>query len=331
MMTRRAALTRAAQWAGASLVGATWPALLPAAASSAVAPSAPASASAPRATGAPEDDFLLCLNTATLRAHQLGLGREIEVAAQAGYRGIEPWAVAVEAYLKAGGTLPELRRRLDDAGLQLCGLIGFAEWAVDDPAKRAAGLERAKLEMGWVAALGGQRMAAPAAGRKEPLELGVAVERYRALLAVGDQMGVTPMLEFWGASKCLYRLDQCVAIVRAVRHPRACVLADVYHLFRGGSDFAQLATLEAAMLPVVHLNDYPAEPPREQQTDAHRVYPGDGVAPLPQILRALRASGRGKVLSLELFNKTYYAQDPLLVARTGRQKMQAAVAALARA
>ena len=76
---------------------------------------------------------------------------------------------------------------------------------------------------------------------------------------------------------------------------------------------------------VFHLNDYPADPPRAEITDAHRVYPGDGVAPLPDILRTLRDIGFRGMLSLELFNRDYWQQDALAVARTGLEKMKAVV------
>ena len=53
--------------------------------------------------------------------------------------------------------------------------------------------------------------------------------------------------------------------------------------------------------------------------------PGDGTAPLPQILRDLRA-GRGRtVLSLELFSRKYWEQDALEVAKIGFEKMQRVV------
>ena len=35
--------------------------------------------------------FRYCLNTSTIRGQKLGFIREIEIAAQAGYDGIEPW------------------------------------------------------------------------------------------------------------------------------------------------------------------------------------------------------------------------------------------------
>jgi sugar phosphate isomerase/epimerase len=77
-------------------------------------------------------------------------------------------------------------------------------------------------------------------------------------------------------------------------------------------------------MQVFHLNDYPALP-RDKITDADRVYPGDGVAPLPAILRDLRQLGFRGYLSLELFNREYWKQDALTVARTGLEKMRAAV------
>ena len=68
--------------------------------------------------------------------------------------------------------------------------------------------------------------------------------------------------------------------------------------------------------------DYPAEPPRESISDAHRVYPGDGAAPLKDLLRTLRHIGFHGVLSLELFNRDYWKQDAAAVARTGLAKMR---------
>jgi len=80
-------------------------------------------------------------------------------------------------------------------------------------------------------------------------------------------------------------------------------------------------------LHVFHVNDYPAQPVRQKLTDADRVYPGDGVAPYKTLLRDLRASGFQVMLSLELFNRQYWKEDPLTVARTGLEKMKALVAA----
>src|SRR5439155_9781278 len=121
------------------------------------------------------------------------------------------------------------------------------------------------------------------ATKQTDLSLLRAAERYRALLQVGEKLGVVPMVEVWGFSSSLSRLGECAQIAIESGHPQACVLADVYHLHKGGSGFEGVRLLSAAALPVFHVNDYPAKPPRAEITDAHRVYPGDGVAPLANL------------------------------------------------
>jgi sugar phosphate isomerase/epimerase len=271
--------------------------------------------------------FSYSLNTATIRGQKLGIVRELEIAAQAGYQGIEPWVEGVQNYVKEGGTLADLRKRSSDLGLTIEGAIGFPEWIVDDDDRRGKGLERAKREMDLISQIGGKRFAAPPAGATDlpKLDLSRAAERYRALLEIGDQLGIVPELELWGFSKNLNRLGECVCVAVETGHPKACVLADVFHLHKGGSDFKGMSLLAAQTLQVLHLNDYPAEPTREKIDDSFRIYPGDGVAALAAMLKTLHATGGPKVLSLELFNRQYWSEDPLQVAKTGLAKMKAVV------
>jgi len=206
--------------------------------------------------------------------------------------------------------------------------IGFASWIVDDDAARKKGLEQARYDMDLVQQLGGVRLAAPPVGatNQANLDLFRAAERYRALCEVGAKLGVVPQVEVWGFSRSLSRLGETALVAIESAHPQACILADVYHLHKGGSGFTGLRLLSAASMQVFHMNDYPADPPREKITDAHRVYPGDGVAPLVPMLRDLQRLGFRGMLSLELFNREYWKQDALVVARTGLAKMKAVVA-----
>ncbi len=273
------------------------------------------------------EPFRYCLNSSTIRGQRLPLAQVVEIAGKAGYQGIEPWLNEIEAHVKTGGTLADLAKRINDHGLTVESAIGFPEWIVDDDTRRTRGMEQAKREMEMVAQIGGARIAAPAAGATEQagLDLMKAADRYRALLELGERMGVIPQVEVWGFSQTLQRLGQAALVAIESRHPKAGILADVYHLYRGGSDFAGLRLVNGAMMHVFHMNDYPASPAREQLTDAHRVYPGDGVAPLDTVLRTLRDTGYRGALSLELFNPEYYKQDALAVAKTGLAKMKAVV------
>ncbi|MCL5278335.1 MAG: sugar phosphate isomerase/epimerase [Planctomycetes bacterium] len=285
-------------------------------------------ASMPAGTGS-TGPFKYCLNASTIRGQKMGLAREIDIAAQAGYSGIEPWIQTIQEYLKAGGKLADIRKQIEDRGLTVEGAISFPQWIVDDDAARAKGVEQVKREMDLLAQIGGKRIAAPPAGANgsnaPDLDLMKAAERYRVLLELGDQTGVTPILELWGSSKNLHRLGECMFVVIESGHPKAGLLGDVYHIYKGGSDLNGLKMISAAAMPVLHMNDYPASPPRDKIADRDRIMPGDGIAPLTQILRDLRAKGGQTVLSLELFSQVYWQKDPLEVAKTGLAKMKAAV------
>ncbi len=274
--------------------------------------------------GPPE--FRYCLNTATLQGYNLDLVQVVSIASKAGYLAIEPWVSLINAYTKAGGSLPDMRKRIADLGLTVESAIAFHQWAVDDPAKRASGLEQAKRDMDVVAQLGGKRIAAPPAGANTGPEIGLPqiVERYRAVLELGDQMGVVPELEFWGSSVNLSRLSQAAFVAMETGHPKACVLPDVFHLYKGGSGFLGLGMLSGQAVHVCHMNDYPADPPRETIVDRNRVYPGDGIAPMKQILADLARMNPSMVLSLELFNPAYWKGDALETAKTGLAKMKRA-------
>ncbi|UCG58065.1 MAG: sugar phosphate isomerase/epimerase [Phycisphaerales bacterium] len=271
--------------------------------------------------------FRYCFNTSTIRGQNLSLGEEVEITAKAGYAAIEPWVHKISDYAKGGGSLRDLRKRISDLGLTVESAISFFQWIIDDDTERAKGLEQAKREMDLLAQIGANRIAAPPAGatREPGLDLMRAAERYRVLLELGEEMGVVPQVEVWGSSKNLHRLGQSMFVVIESGHPKACLLPDVYHIYKGGSDFNGLKMLSAQAIQVFHLNDYPADPPREAIGDRDRVFPGDGIAPLTKILRDLHANGSRAVLSLELFNPTYWKQDPLEVAKTGLAKMKAAV------
>lgn len=286
------------------------------------------------ATAAAEDrpksePFRYCLNTSTIRGHKLSLHDEMDIAAKAGYEGMEVWIDELDRYVQSGGSLKDLGTRFRDKGLTVESAIGFPEWIVDDDARRAKGLEEAKRNMEMLTQIGCKRIAAPASGAtdKRMSDLGRIGERYRALLELGEKMSVQPIIEVWGFSQTLTTLSDATFAAIATDHPKASILADVYHLHKGRSGFNGLALLNGAKMHVFHVNDYPGEPGPATITDAHRVYPGDGVAPLKQVFTTLRDIGFRGAISLELFNPEYYKQDAATVARTGLEKTRAAVKA----
>ncbi len=268
--------------------------------------------------------FSFCLNTSTISGQKVGFLKEFEIVSKAGYDGIEIWMRDLQKYLEEGGNIKDLKKYIEDLGLQVENAIGFAQWIVDDETTRNAGIEQMKNEMDMVAQIGCKRIAAsPAGAYDRPFaDLFEISKRYRKILELGDETGVTPILEFWGASASLYHISQAIFVATAANHPKACILPDVYHMFRGGSGFDSLKQISGNAIEVFHFNDFVADIPREKQNDSDRVYPGDGAAPYKQIITDLYNAGGEKVFSLELFNKNYWKKDALEVAKTGLIRMK---------
>lgn len=271
----------------------------------------------------PPAQFRYCLNTSTISGQNPGLLKYIEIASKAGYDGIEVWVRDVKAALADKHSLSSLKLFIEDHGLQVESAIGFAPWMTGGK----EGFLQMEQEMDMLAALGCKRIAAPPAGvpADSTLDLFAMGEKFKRLLDLGRNTGVMPQLEFWGASPVLWHLGQVLMIAAAADDPQVKILPDVYHMFRGASGFDALKMLNGKLIDVFHMNDYPNNKPREEQVDADRVYPGDGAAPLQQILKDLKEMGGEKVLSLELFNRTYWKEDPLLVSRRGLDKMKTLV------
>src|SRR5258708_31423101 len=112
-LSRRSALAHTGLVVGAAMVG-----------QKLTGAPAPASSHSAEPSGAP---FRFCLNTATIRGQKLGIVKEIEIAAQAGYDAIEPWVDSIQEYTKKDGALSDLRKRIADSGLTVEGAIGFPE------------------------------------------------------------------------------------------------------------------------------------------------------------------------------------------------------------
>ena len=142
------------------------------------------------------------------------------------------------------------------------------------------------------------------------------------LCEIGREVGICPLVEVWGFSQTLSKLGEAAFVAIESGAPNAGVLADVYHLYKGGSPLAGLKMLNAAALPIFHVNDYPDIAPATIG-DADRVWPGDGVAPLGETFGILREIGFDGYVSLELFNPNYWQGDALQTAKTGRAKLRA--------
>ena len=109
-------------------------------------------------------EFIFSLNTSTVRGQKLSLPQLIELAARAGYLGLEPWMMEIEGYLLGGKSIASLKKLASDAGITFVDCIGFPTWMAQDEEKSKQGFVQMEKEMGILAELGCTRVAAPAIG-----------------------------------------------------------------------------------------------------------------------------------------------------------------------
>src|SRR5947209_13230162 len=125
--------------------------------------------------------FVYCLNTSTIRPTPLL--EKIRLAGEAGYTAIEPWNDEITAYLEQGGSLPDLKRSLADAGLKVVSVIALHGWITSDGAEHARVLDDCRRRMAQAAELGSPYIVA--SPPQEVVDLGRATGRFAELLEIG--------------------------------------------------------------------------------------------------------------------------------------------------
>ena len=129
-------------------------------------------------------------------------------------------------------------------------------------------------------------------------------------------------LEFLGQTDCsVQTLDLAKKIVEKVNRNSVGLVIDTFHFYAGNSSLEAIESLDASKLFIFHINDA-EDLPKEQLTDAHRLYPGTGILPIKEIKERLDRIGWDKTVSVEIFRPEYWDQDPFEVAK----KAKAAVA-----
>jgi 2-keto-myo-inositol isomerase len=270
-------------------------------------------------------DFIYCLNTSTIRPTPLL--EKIAIAGEAGYQAIEPWNDEITAYLEQGGTIAELKRALGDAGLAVVSVIALHGWVTSQGEVHKRALDDCRRRMTQAAQLGSPYIVA--SPPQEIVDVNLASERFAELLQIGEQIGVVPSMEFLGFVDGVKNVATAWAIAAGSGVPRAkaTIVADVFHMMRGGGSIDDLLMIKGDRLACFHINDLPAVPPPLKQKDEDRVMVGEGIADLPRVIANLRTIGYKGPLSLELFNRKLWEQNPVDVVTEGLHEMRALVEA----
>lgn len=266
--------------------------------------------------------MLLALNGATIMRSPLSA--DVEIAAECGYGGLEVWAGKLEAYLRER-SLDELRAKTRALGIKPWCINSIEDITFRDDAGRRDVLAQVERMAATARAIGAPSIVVVPGRRPEGFNrhesVSDAVDVLRAMSDAAGEIGLA--FEFLGKPGCsVPLLDMAIDIVNEVDRPNVGMVIDTFHFHAGGSRLDDLRRVPIDKLFVVHLNGC-EDLPRPELTDAHRLYPGEGVIPIEQIIGALRARGYDGTFSIEIFRPEYWEQDARTVARTAKAKAAA--------
>ncbi len=266
-------------------------------------------------------DFLYCLNSSTIKPAPIL--DKIAIAAETGFEAIELWHDDIDAYIAGGGQLSDIQKALDDCGLTVPTTIYLKRWFETTGEEHTQVIDECKRRMEQAAAVGALHIiAGPPPGTADRT---LGAKHYCELLELGKRFAVKPAMEYLGFVDDINTIEDALDIMTKSGHADATLIHDPFHIFRGGGSVESIAKTRSEQIAICHFNDVPESPPREQQRDPDRVYPGDGHFDLQRMLALLRQVNYNRWLSLELFRDDLWAQDPREVAHVGLEKMRSVV------
>lgn len=268
----------------------------------------------------------ICLDTATIRP--ASLEDKIKIAAKAGYDAIEPWEGELNDFEAKGGNLKELGKRIREAGLFVPSVIGLWDSIPETQELWDKALPNSRRRMRQASELGAEHIQVvpqPARPLKD-FDPRWAASRYKYLLEIGEEeYNINPAMVFVNFLEGSRTMGQAAQIAIDANHPKAKIIPDLFHMYTGGTDFVSLRHIQGSFIAIFQFNDVPGDIPKEELKDKDRVFPGDGIFPLVDILKDLKAIGYRGCVSLELYNEEYYKRDLRQVAEEGLRKTLAVI------
>lgn len=260
----------------------------------------------------------ICLDTATIRP--ASLKEKVKIAAKAGYDAIEPWDRELAEYEKEGGNLKDLGKEIKELGLFVPSVIGM--WNALPPTNQAfeESLKDTRNRMRMAAEIQSQHIQTIPNTVGENYDQKYVSKKFHELIEIGiNEYGINPALVFVKFFP-LKTLGQATGVALDANHPKAMIIPDTFHMHISEGGFEGLKFLNGDLIAIFQFADAPASPATATLGDKHRVYPGDGILPLTEILKTLKTTGYKGCISLELYNPEYWKQDLQEVANTGLRK-----------
>lgn len=263
-------------------------------------------------------DMRFSLNSSTIKPTPLL--EKIRVAGEAGYDGIELWAVELYQHVGRGGEISDVEKALADHGLSVPCFIAVRNWGETSGWEYTLALDEARRRFELAARLGAPLMVCTPPMEQPGFE--ALHEGYRDLLQIGRETGVRAVLEYISFFASLNNVPDTVTVLDRCGEADACTILDAFHNWNNKTTLDDIRALPIERVVHYHIDDADPNIPSGQQKDPDRVMIGEGAIDLKAELGVLKEKGYDQWLSLELFNTRLWEQDPAEVAKIGLERMK---------
>lgn len=258
----------------------------------------------------------LALNASTIKPTPLL--EKIRVAGEAGYHGIELWAVELYEHVGRGGEVRDVEQALADHGLEVPCFIAVRNWGETEGWEYKLAMDEARRRFELAARIGSPLMVCTPPMERPGIE---GLERgYADLLRIGRETGVQAVLEYISFFASLNNVPDTVTVLD--RCGEGVTILDAFHNWNERTTLDDIRALPLERIAHYHIDDAAPDIPSGRQKDPDRVMIGDGVIDLKSELSVLKEKGYDKWLSLELFSEAWWRRDPLECARIGLERMR---------
>ena len=271
-----------------------------------------------------------CYNMATTMSGAT-LEEDIILAAGAGFRHIELRKEKLLNYLQRGHSTEELKHLLEEKNIKPVCINALSDVGFNKGQARLTVQELCHMLCYVGRSVGCPDLEVIASFRAPTDDYEtVAAETADALTALGKIAAEYHMrlaLEYMGVPKCSVRtFAHALDIVNRVGRDNVGLLSDTWHHFAGGSKPEDILNARGDQIFVVHVGDAPDKAPLTLRR-SECVFPGDGAAPIAEMLRALRQIGYDGAVSVEVFDEAVQAMRPEECIPLAYQKTAAALKA----
>lgn len=269
----------------------------------------------------------LALNGATTM--HTDLVTDIKAASAAGFDLLEIWAAKLRVFLQ-NNSVEDLKQLLQKNNLEPYSINSIEHITF----RNEADYQKIKAECEELSKIAGE-IGCPyivvvpgklpeklrTEGSSELAKTEIIEESVKILNELGDiaeKYNVSLAFEFLGQTDCsVQTLDLCNEIVEKVNRKNIGNVLDTFHFYAGNSSFEAIDSMKPEKLFIFHIND--AEDfPKDQLTDAHRLYPGLGILPIKEIKAHFDKIGYDRMVSIEIFRPEYWGHDPFEVAKLAK-------------